>query len=103
MILAAILVLLLALVAAPTSGPPRVVVAVAMAAIVLVIGVRRVARYRAIPPDEEIPVGNHEVAYVCTMCGLELKAEGTVRDKPPTHCREPMDLVGEGRPPLRSL
>ena len=58
-----------------------------------------------VPPDPEAEnVSASELHYVCTMCGLELKVEVSTTGRAPTHCREPMVLVGsEGKPPLRPV
>ncbi|MGH2730524.1 MAG: hypothetical protein ACRDJI_07920 [Actinomycetota bacterium] len=104
-IIGAILVLLLAVLLAPTSGFFRVAVAVLMAAIILGMGLRALRKYRSIPPDPELAdVGEYGLKYVCSVCGLELKIEVAAQDKAPTHCHEPMVLVRTGgKPPLRPL
>ena len=53
------------------------------------------------PPDPTPnEVGDGDIRYLCTVCGLELKVEVAVGDRPPTHCREKMKLV-EGPPGAR--
>jgi hypothetical protein len=103
-ILTAVALLLLALLAAPTSGLLRVGVAVVMAILILGTGLRRMRRFTAIPPDPEEITGTGELRYVCTMCGLELAVTEGTRGKAPTHCREPMVLIGDrGAPPLKTV
>lgn len=104
-ILAAVVVLTLAVAAGSASGPGRVAAAVAMTLVIAVAGFRALKRYRTFPPEPEIAdVSEYGLKYVCTMCGLELKVEVAARDKPPTHCGEPMELVQvPGRSPLRPL
>ena len=103
-ILAAVLVLLIGLVA-PSGGILRVLAGLLMVAIIVVIGMSRLRKYRTIPPDPELTdVSEYGLKYVCTMCGLELKVEVAARDKAPTHCGEAMVLERTGgRPPLRPL
>jgi len=83
----------------------RAAVAVVMFVVILVAGSRYVATLVTVPPEPEVSdVADYGLKYVCTMCGLELKVEKAARDKPPTHCMEPMVLTTEGgRPPLRSV
>lgn len=58
-----------------------------------------------IPPETETrDVSEQDLRYVCSMCGLELRVEVAARDKAPTHCAEPMQLVGgTQRAPLRPV
>jgi hypothetical protein len=58
-----------------------------------------------IPPEpERTDVSEQGLKYVCTMCGLELRIEVAARDRAPTHCAEPMQLIRDGDPaPLRSV
>jgi hypothetical protein len=83
----------------------RAAVAVAMFALILVAGARYLSTIVTAPPEPEVTdVSDYGLRYVCTMCGLELKVEKAARDKAPTHCMEPMVLVGEeGKPPLRPV
>lgn len=58
-----------------------------------------------IPPEIETQdVRAQDLRYVCSVCGLELRVEVAARDKAPTHCAEPMQLVrGSGTAPLRPV
>ena len=86
-------------------GYIRAAVGVAMFFGIAYFGVRYVAQLGVIPPEPEIAdVRDYGLKYVCRMCGLELRVEKAARDKAPTHCMEPMELVREGgRPPLRPV
>ncbi|HYZ46216.1 MAG TPA: hypothetical protein VE712_00990 [Actinomycetota bacterium] len=103
------ILLLLAAAAVVALGIPfgflRAVIAIAMGALILVLGVRYVGSIATIPPEPEVSdVSEYGLMYVCSMCGLELRVHKAARDKPPTHCMEPMVLVREGgRPPLRPV
>ena len=83
----------------------RTAIAVLMFAAIVSLGTRHLTRVSTIPPEAEpTDVRAHDLRYICTMCGLELKVEVAARDKAPTHCMEPMVLVdGGGKPPLRSV
>jgi len=83
----------------------RAVVAVAMGAVIFLVGVRYYSSIVAAPPEPEVAdVSEYGLKYVCTMCGLELRVEKAARDKAPTHCMEAMVLVREdGRPPLHPV
>lgn len=86
-------------------GYVRALVAVAMFGGILFVGVRYLQTVVSAPAEPEVEdVAGYGLRYVCTMCGLELRVEKAARDKPPTHCMEPMVLVAEGgRPPLRPV
>ena len=83
----------------------RTSIAVAMFAVIAVLGIRYLSFMLAPPPEPEITeVAGYGLKYVCTMCGLELRVEKVAKDRPPTHCMEPMELVrDDGRPPLRPV
>ncbi|MGH2752473.1 MAG: hypothetical protein ACRDK3_16630 [Actinomycetota bacterium] len=83
----------------------RSITGVAMFAGILVLGTRYVQTMGDIPPEPEITdVSEYGLKYVCKNCGLELKVEKAAKDKAPTHCMEPMNLVREGgKPPLRPV
>lgn len=68
-------------------------------------GSRQIRSMVSVPPEPELAdVSDYGLKYVCTMCGLELKVEVAARDKPPTHCMEPMKLERTGgKPPLRPV
>jgi hypothetical protein len=83
----------------------RAAVAVAMGAVILWLGIRYMRTTVTLLPEPEVAdVGEYGLKYVCSMCGLELRVERAARDKPPSHCGEPMVLLREGgRPPLRPV
>ncbi|HWL65765.1 MAG TPA: hypothetical protein VNP73_07315 [Actinomycetota bacterium] len=58
-----------------------------------------------IPPEpEQEDVRDQQLRYVCRVCGLQLRVEISARDRAPTHCAEPMELVKEEpRTPLRPV
>jgi hypothetical protein len=86
-------------------GYIRAGVGVLMFAVIAYVGLRWIASAVTSQPDPEpTDVSEYGLKYVCTMCGLELKVEVAAKDKPPTHCMEPMVLVRTGgKPPLRPL
>lgn len=88
-----------------TFGYFRSITGVAMFVAILVLGTRYVQTMGDIPPEPEITdVSEYGLKYVCQNCGLELKVEKAAKDKAPTHCMEPMNLVREGgKPPLRPV
>jgi hypothetical protein len=106
---ARVVVVVLALLAMVTLGESfgyyRSVTGVLMFLGILVFGVRYVRTMGDIPPEPEITdISEYGLKYVCGNCGLELKVEKAARDKAPTHCMEPMNLVREGgKPPLRPV
>ncbi|MGH2693995.1 MAG: hypothetical protein ACRDJJ_04190 [Actinomycetota bacterium] len=83
----------------------RAAIAVVMFAAIAVVGIRYLYSVLQAPPEPEVSdVSEYGLRYVCRMCGLELRVERAARDRPPTHCMEPMELVTEsGKPPLRPL
>lgn len=82
----------------------RAALGIAMFVIIAVLGVRQMRSMVAAPPDPEIAeVSSFGLTYVCSMCGLRLKVEVAARDKPPSHCMEPMILERTGEPPVRPL
>lgn len=80
----------------------RATIAVAVFAVLFSFGLRQIRSLANAPPEPEVAdVSDYGLKYVCSMCGLELKVEVAARDKPPTHCMEPMKLVRTGgKPPL---
>jgi len=106
---ARIVTLALALVAMVVLGQffgyYRSITGVLMFVGILVFGTRYVQTMGDIPPEPEITdVSDYGLKYVCGNCGLELKVEKAAKDKAPTHCAEPMNLVREGgKPPLRPV
>jgi hypothetical protein len=89
----------------PRYGFLRAFVGVAAGTLFVVAGLRYLQVVVSTPAQPEVAdVSEYGLKYVCTMCGLELKVEKAARDKPPTHCMEPMVLVRTGgKPPLRPL
>lgn len=89
----------------PIFGWVRAVIAVLMFGAIALYGSRQVRSIMLAPPEPELAdVRDYDLRYVCNMCGLELKVEVAAKDRPPTHCMEPMELVGSGEPPpLRSV
>lgn len=83
-------------------GYVRAVIAVIMFLVLFSFGLRQLRGIANSPPDPELAdVSDYGLKYVCSMCGLELRVEVAARDKPPSHCMEPMKLVRTGgRPPL---
>jgi hypothetical protein len=86
-------------------GYLRAVIGLAMFLGIVVVGIRWIHSAVTSPPEPELAdVSDYGLKYVCSMCGLELKVEIAAKDKPPTHCMEPMMLVRSGgRPPLRPV
>ena len=84
-------------------GYVRAAIALAMFAGIAWLGVSYFGSARdapAAPEPEE--VGDEEIHYVCSMCGLDVRVEIKGAERPPTHCREPMKIV-VSRPPLRPV
>lgn len=83
----------------------RAITGVAMFCGIAYFGFRYIGQLGRVPPEPEIAdVSEYGLKYVCRNCGLELRVEKAARDKAPTHCTEPMELVREGgRPPLRPV
>jgi hypothetical protein len=86
-------------------GYLRSAVAVAMFLAIASFGTRYVRYVVSVPEEPEVAdVSGFGLKYVCKTCGLELKVEKAARDRPPTHCMEPMELVREdGQPPLHPV
>ena len=86
-------------------GFVRAGIAAAMFLGIAVVGTRFVRQMVIAPPEPEVAdVSEYGLKYVCDNCGLELRVEKAARDRPPSHCSEPMKLVREGgKPPLRPL
>jgi hypothetical protein len=86
-------------------GYVRAAVAVAMFCAIAVFGTRYLRFMVIAPPDPEITdVSRFGFKYVCNVCGLELKVERAAKDRPPSHCAEPMALIREdGKPPLHPV
>lgn len=76
-------------------GYLRAALAVGMFGALVVFMGRYIVNMAQPPPPEQQPVdaSAYDLRYVCSNCGLELKVEMAAREKPPTHCMEPMVLV----------
>ena len=86
-------------------GYLRSAITVGVGAALLTFGFKYWRDVGLIPPDpEQEDVRDQELRYVCRVCGLQLRVEISARDRAPTHCSEPMELVKEEPPaPLRSI
>ena len=86
-------------------GFVRAVIAAVVFLLLFSFALRQVRSLANAPPEPEVAdVSEYGLRYVCSMCGLELKVEVAARDKPPTHCMEPMKLVRTGgKPPLSTV
>jgi hypothetical protein len=86
-------------------GYLRAAVGVGLFVGIVAFGLRYWRDVGLVPPEPEVTdVGEYGLKYVCTVCGLELRVEVAARDKAPTHCMEPMQLIRSGgKPPLRSV
>ena len=102
-----VLGVIVALIAAlgPIFGFVRTALAVVMFFAIFLIGSKQVRSMFKAPPEPELAdVSEYGLKYVCTMCGLELKVEIAAKDRPPSHCMEPMVLVRTGgKPPLTTV
>jgi hypothetical protein len=100
-----ILALLAMVILGESFGYYRSITGVLMFLGILIFGTRYVWTMGDIPPEPEVTdISEYGLKYVCGNCGLELKVEKAARDKAPTHCMEPMNLVREGgKPPLRPV
>ena len=89
----------------PFFGFWRAAIAFAVAAPVLAIGIGYFRSAGQSTPDAEPePVADSDLRYVCSVCGLELRIIVATNDRPPTHCREYMELVTvSGKPPLKPV
>lgn len=82
----------------------RAAVGLAVLMALLVFGFKYWRDVGLIPPEPEVTdVSDFDLKYVCRVCGLELRVEVAAKDKAPTHCGEPMELVSGGTPPLRPV
>jgi hypothetical protein len=80
----------------------RIVLAVAAAVTIYVIGAALLRKFHIDPPPEPdpenlVPV---DLRYRCGVCGAEvtMTAAPDEEPSPPRHCREEMDLVGQTAP-----
>ncbi len=80
-------------------GYLRTGVGLTVVALVLVAGFKYWRDVGLIPPEPEATdVRAQGLRYVCAMCGLQLKVEVAAKERPPKHCGESMQLIGEGEP-----
>lgn len=78
----------------PTFGFLRTGLALLMFGALSYFGMRQVRSMMTNLPEPEVEdISNYDLRYICRMCGLELKVEVAARDRAPTHCMEPMELV----------
>jgi uncharacterized membrane protein len=78
----------------------RSVVGLAIPAVVVYLGFSYFKAAGQSPPEAEvvIPKDVDEIRFRCRMCGLVLLVEEAGSDRPPTHCREKMEVVLTARP-----
>ena len=78
----------------------RSVVGLAIPAAVLWLGFSyfSAAGQSAPEPDLALPEQAEEIRFHCRMCGLTVRVEEPGSDRPPTHCREKMEVVLTARP-----
>lgn len=86
-------------------GYGRAAIGIVVFALLFLFGFRYWRDVGLFPPEpDRTDVSDQGFRYVCTMCGLELKVEVAARDRAPTHCGEPMQLVRDGEQvPLRPV
>ena len=75
----------------------RVVLAIAVAVVVYVIGATMIAKFKSGPPAEPDPddVRPVDLRFRCQVCGAEVTMTAAHGDdpEPPRHCREDMVRV----------
>ena len=78
----------------------RSVVGLAIPAVVVWLGFSYFSAAGQSAPEAEaiVPPEAEEIRFHCRMCGLTVRVEEQGSDKPPTHCREKMDVVLTARP-----
>lgn len=78
----------------------RSLVGLVLPAIVVWLGFSYFRAAGQSPPEAELPILEEavEVRFRCKMCGLVVRVEEQGSDKPPTHCREKMEVVLTARP-----
>lgn len=78
----------------PIFGFLRTALALLMFGALAYFGAKQVRSMMTNLPEPEVEdVSGYGLRYVCRMCGLELRVEVAARDRAPTHCMEPMELV----------
>ena len=78
----------------------RSVVGLAIPAVVIWLGFSYFSAAGQSPPEAEplVPSEVEEVRFHCRICGLTVRVEEQGSDKPPTHCREKMEVLLTARP-----
>jgi hypothetical protein len=78
----------------------RSVVGLALPVLVIWLGFSYFRAAGESPPEPALPeiVEGEEVRYHCRMCGLTVLVEAAGSERPPTHCREKMEVVPAARP-----
>jgi hypothetical protein len=74
----------------------RIVLAVAVALVVYVIGASMLRKFHVAPPEEPDPedIQAVDLHFRCIVCGAEVTMTAAQEDpEPPRHCREDMVLV----------
>ena len=77
----------------------RILIGVAVAVTIYVIGAGMLRKFHVAPPAEPDPddIKPVELHYRCIVCGAEVTMTAAQDDpEAPRHCREDMVLVGEG-------
>lgn len=93
-VIPALAVLVLLMWMGATYGWLRAAIAAILFVAIFVFGSRYFFAILQAPPEPELAdVSPYDLKYVCSMCGLQLKVEVAAKDRPPTHCGEPMQLV----------
>jgi hypothetical protein len=76
----------------------RIVLGVAVALTIYVIGASMLRKFHVAPPEEPDPddIKPVDLHYRCIVCGAEVTMTAAQDDpEAPRHCREDMVLVGE--------
>ena len=78
----------------------RSVVGLAIPAVVIWLGFSYFSAAGQSAPEAEplLSPEVEEIRFHCRMCGLTVRVEEQGSDKPPTHCREKMEIVLTARP-----
>jgi hypothetical protein len=76
----------------------RIVIGVAVALVVYVIGASMLRKFQMAPPEEPDPedIKPVDLHFRCIVCGAEVTMTAAQDDPdPPRHCREDMVLVAD--------
>ena len=85
-------------------GILRTLAGVTVFALLVAFGTKYIRSIGTAPPEPTPEdVGDQDLRYVCTNCGLELRVERASGDRAPRHCGEPMELVRGDDPGVRPL